>query len=656
MKKISLLLVAVICLAEELPAQLTRHIVWLKDKANSNFAISEPSQFLTQRAIERRIRYQIPIDSTDLPVSQSYLDQMRAVPGITILNVSRWLNAVTVDIDDHDALNAVNALPFVKSTSPVALRGIAGKIKFIEKVEPAPEILSKPLSVTSNYYDYGNQAQLEMQLHHGEFLHNIGLRGQGLHIALLDGGFLNYNQLPAFDSMNANNQVLSTWDFVAREESVREDHSHGMMCLSTIAANIPGMFVGKAPAASFHLFRTEDTGSEFPIEEFNWACGAERADSLGADIISSSLGYGYQFSASLPDYPFADLNGDITVSARAADMAAAKGILVFNSAGNSGNDYWKKITTPADGDSVIAVGAVSTNGQVAAFSSYGPSADGRIKPDLASVGVSAMVQSPAGLATANGTSFACPNLAGLAACLWQGFPEAGNMRVANALKESANRFTSPDDRTGFGIPDMRKAFSLLLTEHANTTVSLGPCEVTLNWNSKDNGKMKYQLERKTGSDSSFVKIAEIQAKPVSEFQNQSYQFIDPTENTLAGPISYRILQIIETDPTNFFAVYIDTMTVQYNQTGCQSLETSVNISPNPVSSRLAFTVQTVAPVAKLGFLVFDTKGSLVSKTFQTKAAGQARFEIPVEHLSSGHYFLKVMDADKEVGVVKFLKL
>lgn len=656
MKKISLLFVVICSLAELVPAQLTRHIVWLEDKANSNFTITQPSDFLTQRAIERRNRYQIPIDSTDLPVSKYYLDQISSIPGITILNVSRWLNAVSIDTDDDNVLNAVNALPFVKSTSPVALRGLAAENRFVETNDIVKPTAAKPTSITSNYYNYGDLASREIQLHHGEFLHNIGLRGQGLHIALLDGGFLNYNQLPAFDSMNANNQVLSTWDFVAREESVREDHSHGMMCLSTIAANIPGVFVGKAPAASFHLFRTEDTSSEFPIEEFNWACGAERADSLGADIISSSLGYGYQFSASLPDYPFSDLNGDITITARAADLAAAKGIMVFNSAGNSGNDYWKRITTPADGDSVIAVGAVSTEGQVAAFSSYGPSADGRIKPDLASIGVGAMVQSPAGLAIANGTSFACPNLAGLAACLWQGFPEAGNMRIANALKESANRFTSPDDRTGFGIPDMRKAFSTLLIEYAGLTVNLSPCEIVLDWNSKDNGTMKYELERKTGNDSGFIKIAEIQAKQGSAFQNQHYQFIDPIDNNVTGAISYRIRQIIEPDQTIFFAVYIDSVTVPFNHNGCRSFDSSVKISPNPVTSRLAFTVQTGIPVAKLGFLVFDTKGSLVSKTIQSKGSGQARFEIPVEQLSSGQYFLKVMDAGKEIGFARFLKL
>ena len=227
------------------------------------------------------------------------------------------------------------------------------------------------------------------------FFTTLGLRGSGMQIALLDNGFNNYTSFDAFDSVNANNQVLGTWDFVAREQNVSDDGSHGMSCFSTIAANIPGQFIGKAPQANFWLYQTEDNSSEYPIEEFNWACGAEKADSSGADVISSSLGYATFDNASL-NHAYGDMNGNTTMAVIAADLAAKKGLLVFVSNGNFGASAWHFLSTPADGDSVIAVGAVNTNGVVGSFSSYGPSSDGQIKPDVASVGVSAILETSGG--------------------------------------------------------------------------------------------------------------------------------------------------------------------------------------------------------------------------------------------------------------------
>src|SRR6185295_11454918 len=212
----------------------------------------------------------------------------------------------------------------------------------------------------------------------GEFLHNIGLRGQGMQIAMLDAGYLSYTTLRSLDSVNQNGQILGTWDFVNRETSVTEDYLHGMQCLSTIVANIPGQFVGKAPKASFYLFRTEDVNSEYPIEEFNWVCGAERADSLGSDVISSSLGYNTFDNASF-NHTYSQMNGNTALCTIGADLAAKKGMIVFNAAGNEGTNGWHYIIAPADGDSVVAVGAVNSSGSVGSFSSDGLSADGRIK-------------------------------------------------------------------------------------------------------------------------------------------------------------------------------------------------------------------------------------------------------------------------------------
>lgn len=639
----------------ETQAQFSRFVVWFSNKSATTHTLSAPATYLTQRALERRTRYNIPLDSTDLPVPLSYIEQVKNIPNVTVLNVSRWLNAVSIQTTDPSAIISINTLPFVQSTSAIAARPVGvSKNKLTEDIDPLPVSSAKPQDVKTNYFDYGTNSFNEIHLHNGEFLHNAGLRGQGLEIAILDGGFLNYTSLKAFDSVNTNSQVLSTWDFVAREASVVEDHQHGMQCFSIIAANIPGQFVGKAPKANFHLFRTEDVSSEYPIEEFNWACGAEMADSVGADIISSSLGYGYQFSGSVPDYPYSDLNGDITMSARAADLAAKKGLLVLNSAGNSGNDYWRMIITPADGDSVVAVGAVSTSGEVGAFSSYGPSVDGRIKPDVASIGVGAMLQTAGNtIARSNGTSYACPNMAGLATCLWQGFPEFNNMRIVRALKEAASIYTSPNDRIGYGIPDMKKAFIALLKESAMSTATLNNCAVQLTWTSKDVTGMRYDIERKAAGDTGYKHIAGVNAMNGDILSTHSYQFSDPINGLAAGTISYRLLQVLEADPLT--ATYIDTIELAL-PLSCINTGITISVAPNPVTGNSSLIIETSHAIPDLSIIVYSMQGELLLELHESKAAGRASFNLPVQRLSSGQYIVKVLDGNKALGKTSFLKL
>jgi hypothetical protein len=237
-----------------------------------------------------------------------------------------------------------------------------------------------------------------------------------------------------------------------------------MYCLSILAANIPGTMIGSAPQASYYLFRTEDVASEYPVEEFYWVAAAEMADSLGAKMISSSLGYS-TFDDPSFDYNYPMMNGKSTMVSRGASFAAKKGMIVMNSAGNEGNKSWKYIIAPADTEDILSVGAVNTLKQVASFSSYGPSADNRVKPDIASVGWNTFVISTTGaLAQGNGTSFSNPNIAGLVACLWQAFPEFNNREIIEAVKKSSDRFNNPDTRTGYGIPNMRIAYGLLEKE------------------------------------------------------------------------------------------------------------------------------------------------------------------------------------------------
>ncbi|MGZ3925103.1 MAG: S8 family serine peptidase, partial [Flavisolibacter sp.] len=380
MKRIVGCVLTLLALTQVSEAQVSRYIVRFTNKGSNPFSLNNPSSFLSQRAINRRTKYSIAIDSTDLPVTPRYIDSVRLAGAVTVLCTSKWLNGIAIQTSDAAALAKINSLAFVKSVSGAALRtsnSVANNNKFeIENQQYSSSGL-KESGILGDYYDYGTSFA-QVHIHNGEFLHDIGLRGQGMIIGMLDAGYNNYLTLKAFDSVRNNGQILGVYDFVARDSSVNEDFAHGMECFSTMAANIPGQFVGTAPKANFYLFRTEDASSEYPVEEFNWVCGAERVDSLGGDVISSSLGY-TTFDAPLTSasHTYADMNGNTTMAAIGADLAAKKGILVVNAAGNDGTSTWHYIGTPADADSIMTVGAVTTTGAVASFSSYGPSSDGR---------------------------------------------------------------------------------------------------------------------------------------------------------------------------------------------------------------------------------------------------------------------------------------
>lgn len=444
-------------------AQLTRHIVEFTDKKATTFSIASPTAYLSGKAIERRNRFKIPIDSMDLPVCKAYIDSVLSVRNVTVLNTSKWLNQVAIQTTDPKALLKIKSFPFVKNVEAIASRSsqiTEPSDKFNEALIEVPNGTMAAQATEQNFFNYGNSFG-QVHIHEGEILHDKGFRGQGMTIAILDAGYFSYLTNPAFDSLRRNNQILGTWDFVKNEASVNEDDQHGANCFAIIAANLPGVMVGTAPKASFYLFRTEDAATEYPVEEHFWAAGAERADSLGADMISSSLGYTTYDAPSL-SHSYAKMDGNTTMVTRAADMAVRKGMIVTNSAGNSGSSSWKYIGAPADGDSVFSIGAVDVNGVLASFSSFGPTADGRIKPDVASVGLRTFTILPNGAAAqGNGTSYSNPNMAGLIACLWQAFPEFSNMEVLDAVKRSSTLYTTPNDRMGHGIPNMGKAYEYL---------------------------------------------------------------------------------------------------------------------------------------------------------------------------------------------------
>ena len=669
MKKLIVVLIGSCLFFTEAEAQFTRYVVKLKNKDNNPFSFSAPTAYLSQRAISRRTKYGIAIDSTDLPVTPSYITQIANVANVTVLNISKWLNAISIQTTDGNAITAINALSFVQNVIPIAARTAANDSepeKFrIEKDNNPFNNSLRAANINADFYNYGGGSFSEINLHKGQLLHNIGLRGQGLQIAMLDNGYNNYTALPAFDSANTNSQILGTWDFVNKEVNVANDGSHGMQCMSTIAANIPGQFIGKAPKASFWLYKTEDDASEFPIEELNWACGAERADSSGADVISSSLGYGYNFSGGIPNYPHNMLDGNTTMSAIAADLAAKKGMLVFIAAGNEGgNASTHYITSPADADSVIAVGAVNTSGAVGGFSSYGPSGDGQIKPDVASIGVSTIVQYPFGIATGNGTSYACPNMAGLGTILWQAFPEVNNMRIVRALREAGSVASAPDDRIGYGIPDMKNAFGTLLTEFATSTSSINGCKISVFWTSKDVSAMKYEIERRGPNETNFAKVGELTPAAGASLAIHNYEFINTLAGGASGAFSYRIRQIIDTAAVTFAAVYIDTTVANVVSpcviTGVVNPGTSgnyISVRPNPsTGSTATLIIETPGAITTMPILVYNMNGRLVQRIQESKGTGKKIIDIPVSRLSKGKYFINIYDKNTLIGTVEFIRL
>ncbi len=439
-------------------AQFTKYIVRFKDKAGTPFSINDPSKFLSAKSIQRRIKQTITIDETDLPINPSYIDSVRLSGNVTILNKSKWLNQVCIQTTDVAALAKINNMSFVINSQPL-MRPVNAQSPYNNKFNEQVNSVTAPYSVNgiTDFYNYGNSTE-QIHIHEGEYLHNKGFHGEGMLLAILDAGFYHYLTLPAFDSVRNNNQVAETYDYVNNETSVDEDHPHGMQCFSIIAGNIPGQLIGSSPKATYYLYRTEDASTESPVEEQYWAAAAERSDSIGIDVISTSLGYS-TFDNPTFNHTYADMDGNTTIIAKAADFAAKKGMIVVAAAGNEGNSLWHYITSPADADSIVTVGAVNSSGVPASFSSYGPSSDGRVKPTVASIGVATALSSTAGtIATGSGTSFATPNLAGLITCLWQAFPEYTNMEIIRAVEKSSSIYNNPDGRIGYGIPNFRIAY------------------------------------------------------------------------------------------------------------------------------------------------------------------------------------------------------
>ena len=470
---ITCLLVAVICQIPSNVSASTRKkypggkcYIWrytLKDKQGSPHSLEHPGRWLSHKAVERRKRQGIALDSTDLPVSAKYLRQIenslsqrqqgerRSKAEWVIVGTSRWNNTVLVRSNDTTLLRHLATLDCITQsqcvwTSPDSIDRYV-KHTYHETFNPWDSIKG----VT-----YGNgKDQLEML--QGQRLHNIGLRGKGMTIAVLDGGFQNVNVIPAF--MRGN--IIGTKDFVyPNSPFFYQETDHGTKVLSAMAANIPNVLIGTAPEARYWLLRCEDQQTEQPVEEDYWAMAAEFADSAGVDIINSSLGYNDYDS--IPDYYHQrDLDGQTALISRTASMLAKKGIILVNSAGNSGMGPWKKISFPSDANDILTVGAVNMEKKNAPFSGVGPTQDGRVKPDVMALGSPASLISGRGSIIRDmGTSFSTPLVAGLVACLWQALPEKTALEIIELVRQTGSNAKDPDNIFGYGIPNFWRAYMI----------------------------------------------------------------------------------------------------------------------------------------------------------------------------------------------------
>lgn len=455
-------LLIVVMLAE---AQIAPDKYWVQftDKNGSPYSTGRPEDYLSERAIQRRIDYGISIDEKDIPVNSSYITAVKNA-GATILNPSKWLNGVTIEIYDKSVIDAIEKLPFVKKTRNLYDEPLKQMIKEERHLNEMSSMELVNVVQSRNYY--GN-ASVQIELLNGVALHDKGYKGEGIWIGICDSGFEGVDVHDAFQNMREENRLLGTKDFVYKNGIVYSDDHHGTACLSLMAGYMPDTYVGTAPKASYFLCRTENINSENVIEEYNWVSAAEYMDSLGIDLISTSLGY---ISFDDPDmtHEYSDFDGETCIITIGAEIASTRGILCVAAAGNEGDTKFPYVGAPGDGEKILTVGGVKANGDRTHFSSIGPTYDGRIKPDVMSFAYAVTVASPGNnFYEGNGTSFAAPSLAGMTACLWQAKKNESANSIITTIKQSSDNYLTPDNEYGYGIPDFIKAFDMLNLEECD---------------------------------------------------------------------------------------------------------------------------------------------------------------------------------------------
>ena len=426
--------------------------VYFNNKPNAAAFFSNPLSELSQRALDRRTAQNIALVLNDAPLEASYVSQITAATGITVKARSKWLNCLHIRGSVTD-IQALLAFPFVNHVH-FADNSLNAKMEVLPTIVP----VNKQLDVQVNF-NYGTSAN-QIQMLNGHLLHQANYTGTGKIIAVLDAGFPNVNTIAPFQRLRDNNQILGGFDYVNQSTNFYSGFDHGTMVLSTMGGYVDGQLIGTAPDAKYYLYITEDVASENPVEESNWVEAAEQADRVGVDIITTSLGY---FAFDNPNYghTYSDMTGNSAFASQGANIAFTKGIIVLASAGNEGNTSEPHVGVPAEANNVLAIGAVKADRTYASFSSIGPSFDGRIKPDVMAQGQSSILSNTSGnIVAASGTSFSCPIMAGMIACLWQAVPNLTNQQLLNVYKQSCDRFLTPDNQYGYGIPDFQMALTI----------------------------------------------------------------------------------------------------------------------------------------------------------------------------------------------------
>ena len=440
-------------------AQTNRYIVFFRDKNNNPYSIDQPQAFLSTKSISRRNHSSIAVNADDLPVTPAYVSQVKAT-GAKVFFTTKWMNALLIE-STASTISAISLLPMVAKTEMVApgKKLIGGRSKLVKQKNAG----------NADQVTYNQLEMLGLDTMHGN-----GIYGSGVMVSVLDGGFPGVNTAAPFQHIFTDGRLVMTRDYVTNSGNVYQFDKHGTEVFSVISAVLPGSFTGGAYKANYLLFVTEDVGSEYRIEEYNWLFAAEKADSAGTDIIQSSLGYNL-FDDSQMDYKISDLDGKTAVVSKAASMARDRGIIVVVSAGNDGTNAWHYIAPPADADGILAVGAVEATEIKANFSSYGPTSDGRIKPDVVALGVNTSVIKPDGtLGTASGTSLAAPLITSLAAGLLSAYPELTPAELVHIMKLSASKGNAPNNQVGFGLPNYISVRNYLQSNKAGDEIFIFP--------------------------------------------------------------------------------------------------------------------------------------------------------------------------------------
>ena len=484
MKKIHLLLLCLGMVAAVSAQNPTCYRIYLSDKANTPYSISNPSAYLSQRAIDKRTRFNIPITEQDLPINPQYKQQILALhPQMQPLAVSKWMNTFTVYCPDSTIISQIENLPFVDSVWAVGNYILHDDSVAQYPDNPVPMMVHSTLSSSKDSIDYG-EGLAQIALFNGIPLHEEGFLGEGMLIAVIDGGFFGIETCSFYQNMVNEGRFYGHYslmpDFVDTLPSGWSE-LHGTIVTSAMAANTSGELVGTAPAASYALIHTEWVGSEELVEEDFWANGAEIADSIGADVINSSLGY-----RAFPDFPqnditYENMDGLNSIASRCATILGQKGVIVCVAAGNDGNNEYYYINRPGDAFDILCVGACTADSIIAGFSSHGPSYDGRVKPDITSMGVQTACYYPDNmLSFADGTSLATPVAAGMCACLWQAMPDYTATQMMQIIRESSHLFNNPNTEYGYGIPNFYQAYTshVGINDYKPLTLNIYPNPVT----------------------------------------------------------------------------------------------------------------------------------------------------------------------------------